>query len=100
LTPGQGPCARVACGCPELPDHEHGFDGVKTYCSTCGSDACPSYKPPSKKPCARCGVPGNIHASLTGRQLHYIPQGVCPWWVRPAPWPVRALTRALDRFRL
>jgi hypothetical protein len=34
------------CGCPEEPAHVHGFDGVRTYCGTCGREACPAFLAP------------------------------------------------------
>jgi hypothetical protein len=95
--PDRGPCSRVGCGYGEKTDHVHGYEGWKTYCGTCGKASCPSYRPPGKRKCARCGVPENVHASLHDPQMRGIPAGVCPWWVRPAPWPLRAANTALAR---
>lgn len=92
---GRGPCARVACGHAEYPDHDIGYDGRRTYCALCGPEMCESYRAPGRQRCARCGTPQNVHGSLSAGELaSALPAGVCPWWVRPARSPLRALARA------
>lgn len=92
---GRGPCARIFCGHPETPDHAHSYDGARTHCALCGSQRCSSYRPPGRRRCARCGVRQNVHASLDATAMLLAPAGLCPWWVRPAPAPLRALTALL-----
>jgi hypothetical protein len=91
---GRGPCSRVLCGHAEHPDHAHG------HCAICGPDGCPTYRAPGRRKCARCGVRENVHASdMTAEGLAALRvDGACPWWVRPAPAPLRALTSMLRRF--
>lgn len=91
---GRGPCARVACGHAEFPDHDAGYDAHPTYCAICGPDSCGAYRAPGRRRCARCGTPQNVHGSLSVGELLLAPDGICPWWVRPARSPLRALTRA------
>jgi hypothetical protein len=98
---GRGPCSRVLCGHAEHPDHAH--DGTRTHCAICGPDGCPTYRAPGRRKCGRCGVPENEHASVDGRLdarelADTIQAGACPWWVRPAPAPLRAVTSMLRRF--
>lgn len=47
--------------------------------------------------CVRCGTRLAVHADVP--DLAGIP-GLCPGWVGPAPWWLRALTRVLARLRL
>jgi hypothetical protein len=91
---GRGPCSRVRCGHAEYPDHAHG------HCAVCGPDGCPTYRAPGRRRCDRCGVRENAHASdMTAKGLAALrADGACPWWVRPAPAPLRALTSMLRRF--
>jgi hypothetical protein len=95
--PERGPCARDVCGHPEKPAHVHGHDGWKTHCGTCGPAGCPSYRPPGRAPCGRCGVRANVHVSLGygSTILAAYDAGMCPMWQRPAPVWARAFAYLL-----
>lgn len=97
--PDRGPCTTTTptgepCGHLE-ETHDHLRSSGADDCGICGPDECPTYRPPSGKRCARCGVPQRSHANLNPHLATLMVPGVCPTWVRPAPAWMKTLNRAL-----